>query len=209
MAISKAELDELEEDAPAVETKSVDVDELDELLADYKQKYKETENANVETASRNLNPEPSSESMPATANPNAWIGDKRYYQRGKKMGQLKPGNEHLKPPPAEMEISGSLIDGGLFLMLIDMIFPLIITVLNNKFTDTNIKVEDLQLTEKQKRDLEPIATEVIKQMSISADPKWLLLGSLAGIYGINYMAVISNASEVKKVKRRVEKDEND
>lgn len=208
--MTKEEIEELENDSETGSTKTtvpdVDVDDIDAMLSDYKQRYKETESTPIETVTNNQQPATPTDPTTATANPNAWIGDKRYFQRGAKMGQLKPAFKHHEPAPEKMEISGSLIDAGLFLMLIDMIFPLIITVMNNKFNDTKIKVEDLQLSDKQKRDLEPIAEQVIKQLSVSADPKWLLLGSLAGIYGINYMAVISGADEKPK-KKKVETNE--
>lgn len=203
MAISKEELEEVEkvEDNSFAKPPAVEVEDLDKLLSDYKQKYKESEviiDSESEPQTGDVTGNAPATATP-NADPNAWKGNPAYFQTGKKAGQLRPNMQHKAPPPEQMTISGSLIDAGMFLMLIDMIFPLLIQVANNKFnSETKIKVEDLQMTDKQKRDLEPIAEQVIKQMSISADPKWLLLGSLLGIYGINYMAVISGANEKKK-----------
>jgi len=185
----------------------VDVDDIDSLLESYKSKtlVEKPSNEDIENSESEKVTPNAHEPATATANtdPNAWRGNPAYFQTGKKAGQLRPmakgnGTGINEKQIDEMSISGSLIDGGLFLMLVDMIFPLIIVVANNKFNDTKIKVDDLQLTERQKKDLTPVATEVIKQLSISADPKWLLLGSLLGIYGINNMAVISGSDSKGK-----------
>lgn len=121
----------------------------------------------------------------AKANPD------KYYTRGSKKGLPKKPETTMSennPPKKEMEISGSLIDGALFIMLVDLLFPLIITLVNNKVSKDKIDVEDLQLTEKQKKDLEPIATEAVKSLSMKANPMMLMFISFAGIYGINFMA---------------------
>jgi len=174
-------------------------DEIDALLADY--------NSGLTEESETPNHTEQEEEIPIT--PEAlenksgsdWVGNPAYYQTGNKAGQLRPSQKHKAPPPEKMELQGSsLIDGALFIMLIDMLFPLIITALNNKFTDSKIKLEDLQLNDKQKKDLTPVADEVIKKLSLQANPIWLLVIAMSGIYGINYMAAKSAADVTPKKK---------
>lgn len=174
-----------------------EVDEIDALLNEYNEglKVNESDYTNTE-AEETIEPSAPIES----STPIDWRGNPAYYQKGQKAGQLRPSMKRFGNPPDKMELQGSsLIDGALFIMLIDMLFPLIITALNNKLTKSKIKLEDLQLNDKQKKDLSPIADEVVKKMSLSMNPIYLLLIAMSGIYGINYMAAKSAADlETKK-----------
>lgn len=178
---------EVLQDAPEVSVDNTQGgDEIDAYLNSFKKPVVTEEpspEAQKETPTINLN-ERVSEDV-AKANPD------KYYTRGSKIGLPKKPQktmQELNPPAKEMQISGSLIDGALFIMLVDLLFPLIITLVNNKVSSDKIDVEDLQLTEKQKKDLEPIATEAMKSLSMKANPMMLMIVSFAGIYGINFMA---------------------
>src|SRR3982751_4607616 len=58
--------------------------------------------------------------------------------------------------------AGILIDGAMFIALIDMVLPMIICLINNRFSDEKIKPEDLQLRKDQKNQLTPIVDAVMK-----------------------------------------------
>ena len=175
---------------------SNNTDEIDDLLAEY--------NSGLNVEQESPAPEITTENnQPENVSSSDWHGNPAYYQTGNKAGQLRPSMKHKASSPEKMELQGSsLIDGALFIMLIDMLFPLIITALNNKFTNSKIKLEDLQLNDKQKKDLTPVADEVIKKLSLQANPVWLLVIAMSGIYGINYMAAKSAADDKPKKNER-------
>ena len=162
-------------------------DDIDSLLSGYNTQLKEQPD-NIETET--VQTETVNTEIP---NPNAWQGDLNYFQTGSKAGQLKKKSKHHEPPKENMQISGTLIDGALFIMLIDLLFPLIIVMINNNFTKSRVNVEDLQLSEKQKKDLSPVADEAAKYLTLQGNPVWMLAIAMTGIYGINFMAAKQSA----------------
>ncbi len=161
-------------------------EDLDALLAGYNKSLTvDEEKTSTETPIQNAEV--------VSSQPVTWQGNPAYFQTGKKAGQLKPNMKHKAPMVESAEISGTLIDGALFIMLIDLLVPMLITIANNKFSDTEIDIEDLQLSEKQKKDLSPLADEVVKKLSIEGHPVTMLVLGMAGIYGINFMAARQNA----------------
>ena len=92
-------------------------------------------------------------------------------------------------PGEQATISGEILSGTLFLTLIESFMPIIIGILNEKFDKKKIDIKKLKLTAAQKKELIPICDEVVKKLQITANPVYLLIGSLIGIYGINYMAL--------------------
>lgn len=139
-------------------------------------------------------PTPTPTPPPTSGDPSAPYGR---YLTGKKAGQPKPPPRQYKyntpppppgttPPPAS--VSGMLIDGGLFLMLIDIALPLGICALSNNFTDgPKIKPEKLQLTEAQKRQLTPVVEKVMASIQLTGNPMAVLFIGLITIYGMNFM----------------------
>lgn len=83
-------------------------------------------------------------------------------------------------------VSGEILSGAMFLMLIDLTIPFLISVLNNQFSKTKIKPSDLQLSEKQKAELSPLADQVAKELNIEGNPIAIFVISLLGIYGLNF-----------------------
>jgi hypothetical protein len=177
-------------------------EDIDLLLSGYnKQLTEEPETEEVETDEESEQENTTSQTPPSGQSVE-WRGNPNYFQTGKKAGQLKKQAQHHAPPKQEMEISGTLIDGALFIMLIDLLFPMLITLANNNLSATKIDVEDLQLSTKQKNDLQPIADQVVKYLTLKANPVWLLTIAMAGIYGINTMAARQVASAKIKDKEK-------
>ena len=66
---------------------------------------------------------------------------------------------------------------------------IIVTVNNTIDKNHKITVEKLRLKGSQKKELEPIAEEVMKQLELKANPILILLISLVSIYGLNFVNV--------------------
>jgi hypothetical protein len=89
-------------------------------------------------------------------------------------------------PVQRQMINSEIISGALFLLLIDMLLPMVIVTLNGLIGKHPIDIEKLQLSDKQKKDLEPIAERAMKQAAVQLDPVWTLVLSMCGIYGMNF-----------------------
>ncbi len=105
--------------------------------------------------------------------------------------QKKTRRKKVEPVQPQI-IEYPLITGALMLMLIDLALPNLISLSNNfivKKTKTGKKVKagDLQMTKDQRAELEPIADQVAKEMMLKANPLAVLILSMLGIYGINFM----------------------
>jgi len=120
-----------------------------------------------------------------------------YYQKGKKKGQPRPTpytplHQRGLPVQPVQQIDpkiqgGILITGGLFLTLINLIIPLLVSVLNNWLTDTKIKPEQMQLSKEQIKELDPVCDAVMKQMTLTGNPMVLLFIGLFSAYGLKFM----------------------
>jgi hypothetical protein len=114
-----------------------------------------------------------------------------YYQSGKKRGQLRPkANDKLGVTirnETKVIKGNNLLTGLMMLTFIDLIFPLVITVVNNRFTKKSIKSHQLKLSKTQKNELTPLADEVVKMLDIEANPLHMLIISMIGVYGLNLM----------------------
>lgn len=175
---------EPEENLPPVESKPVHADDLDDLLAQYGAPMEVNKPDTIDGTETERIVALSNEGNTPLAEEK--LGNPKYYQRGKKAGQLRPGYE---PAKESMTVSGDLLDAGMFLTLIDTILPMVIAFANNSFSVIKIDPDKLQLTEKQKRQLEPIVTQVVKKLSLTGDPVFILLASLASMYGIQYWSL--------------------
>lgn len=121
-------------------------------------------------------------------------GDSRYYQSGKKKGQLKKkyrSGEGAKISGTGYQtksqtLGGSVLTGAMFLTMVDLIIPLAIAGANNYLSKDKIKPSDLKLQKSQINELAPLCDEVLKQWQISARPEYLLAISMVGIYGLNF-----------------------
>lgn len=93
-----------------------------------------------------------------------------------------------KSEPQLLEADG-IISGALFITIIDLILPMAIATVNNVIDKNGQKVSahQLKMTQTQRNELEPIATEIMKQAMIKGNPMFLLVLSMIGIYGGNFV----------------------
>jgi len=167
-------------DAPAPETVSETqptnpANDIDNILAGYKQP------ASV------IEQEQDFSTAPET--PGDLSDPTKYYQTGLKKGQPRPGGGRKSKQEESNTITSELISGALFITLIDLLFPMLISAINNKFSKTKIEAADLQLTPKQKAEIEPLSNEVVKYININGHPIALFCIAMGGIYGLNFMSL--------------------
>lgn len=180
MQIIEATTDTLPEQKP-VETPPTETVNISDLLKDYKE-VPPTNTAPPATGAPVNTPIPN-------GNPTSYPPGTEFYKTGKKAGQPKPPKKvafTYNPATQPATLSGEILTGALFLTLVDLIIPTIIVGINNRFTKQKIKATDLQLSAAQKKELAPIADQVIKQIDIKANPTLLLCVSMLGIYGANF-----------------------
>lgn len=171
-------------------TPSANPADLQSLLAGY------TEPAKVEQP---LTPPttPAPSPMPVGHGPASWHGNPMYYQTGKKAGQLKPQRKQsfLQQPanvsvnPGVSEISGSIISGALFLTIINLLFPMLFSVVNNMVSKKKIAFEDLQIDDKTLKQLDELSDKALKHIKIEANPVAVLLVTMVGLYAMQFMTV--------------------
>lgn len=194
-------------DAPKVSNNTtIQPDTLSKLLGEYPNPAI-TENDIQKESEQQSKQIPSEANDVPSLSGSQWQGNPLYFQSGKKAGQLKPlGNkprlQYVKTEDVST-IDGELITGALFLTLIDLVFPLLISAAHNYFAAKSgkIKPDDLMLTAEQKRQLSPIADKVVKQLKLSANPNTVLILTMAGLYGMQY-AVARLELKAKEEKKK-------
>lgn len=92
-----------------------------------------------------------------------------------------------KPVLDQATVSGILIDGAMFLVIVDMVLPLAFSALNNRFSDEKISPDDLQLTSDQRKQMTPIIDQIMKNVSMTGNPVVLLCFLMMTAYGMNFM----------------------
>jgi hypothetical protein len=130
--------------------------------------------------------------------------EKKVETRGRKKGSKFKTNEPLQSEPKTVT-GGELISGSILLLFIDLAIPNILCFgynAINKGKKKKLKADIMQLSTKQKSELEPLANEAAKQLLIHASPLSVFIISLITIYGLNFMMVAgANDSIEKKVKK--------
>lgn len=102
--------------------------------------------------------------------------------------QQEPPKKRRGRRKKEPEIEeSSLISGALFLLLIDMAIPALLVFVNNQLSQEKMKTKQLKLTKEQREEIAPIADEAVKQLMLKASPLVVLIVSLVGIYGLNFL----------------------
>jgi hypothetical protein len=181
------------------ESSTVSDQEIEDLMSLYTKPAKETEITPTETVAPEAEEKTNvSEPVKPTTQPS---GDQAApygrYASGKKAGQPRPapkGAAPIQQPTAQAQqpeatLTGDLIDGGLFLTMINLIFPMLIAFANNYFSDDKINPEKLKLTKEQIKDLTPITDQAMKQISLTGNPIVILCIGLCAAFGINLMAL--------------------
>lgn len=103
---------------------------------------------------------------------------------------IKPRVRRSKKKVEPSILTGDILTGAMFISLIDLALPMIIVTVNNTIDKNNkIAVDKLRLKASQKKELEPIAEEVMKQLELKANPILILIISLVSIYGLNFVNV--------------------
>ena len=92
--------------------------------------------------------------------------------------------------PTEVNAS-KYLTGSIILMMIDAVIPSVLLKImsfsNPKYKA--IKTKDIKLSKDQKQDLEPLADEVVKTMTVAMSPVSAFLLCTSLIYGTNLMSV--------------------
>lgn len=96
----------------------------------------------------------------------------------------------------KMIISGEVLTGALFLIFVDMLLPMLIALANNAISKDKIEGKDLGLTATQRNQLEPVADAVMKEIEMKANPVAILIITMAGLYGMNFMVAKYKLSDV-------------
>jgi hypothetical protein len=90
--------------------------------------------------------------------------------------------------PNEVNAS-KYLTGAIVLMMIDAVIPSVLikmmSMANPKYKQ--IKTKEIKLSKEQKNDLEPLADEVVKQMTVTMSPMTAFLVCTSLIYGTNIM----------------------
>lgn len=206
-------------DTQTVEPPKGNGSSITDFLSSYTQDMTVLPNVNTNQSVNNPGLSRSLENTIKEVKNNNWLGDPRYYQTGKKAGELKKssvGNTQVKPSvmpqsgqplpnvPANQPgggIQNTLITGSLFLLVVDLVIPFTIAAVNNWFSKDKIDSSKLGLTDKQKKDLEPLCNEVVKYLNLNANPLVIFIVSYGAICVMNYMLQKSLAKLEKKNKK--------
>ncbi len=148
----------------------------------------------------------------ATQNPK-----QEYYQRGAKKGQPKPPKKGQAPtlnPAGQLSVQATtFITGGIFIVMIDLVLPLLIAGTYN-YVQSRKKGEDfpridyekMKMSKSQRDDLGMVADAVVRELKVSGSPSLLFFMGLAGIYFMNFIMQKSAAEMSYKKAKQNEKD---
>ncbi len=83
--------------------------------------------------------------------------------------------------------AGIMIDGAMFLMMVNMLIPLILSSVNNYFSKTKVKPEAIEMTEKQESKFAPLVDRCLRGIEMKGNPQSLLMFGLLTIFGVNFI----------------------
>jgi hypothetical protein len=132
-----------------------------------------------------------------------WQGNPLYFQTGKKAGQLRPKGPKMVYTPSNTpaSISGDLITGAMFLALINLLMPVLISGIHNYFAkkkEDKLKWNDIAITKEQENKLAPIADMAAKQIVLTWSAPAVLIFSMIGLYAMQYaLARMENSLKQK------------
>jgi hypothetical protein len=99
-------------------------------------------------------------------------------------------------------IRGTLIGGYMFLVMIDNVLPMIINFIHSRYSKLKVNFAKLKLTEQQKKDLEPVSNDVVRELNINGNPIALMLLGLGSIYTMNYMLLVQQAERDEEINKK-------
>lgn len=188
--------------------------ELENLLSEYKEAPKN------ETSNNPILSDMQGGVVPNNGSPNNSISSStvyppgtEFYKTGKKAGQPKPNRKvktSFTPSPLPTTLNGSILTGALFITLLDLLMPVLIAGLNNRYSKQKIKASDLSMNARQRNELAPVADAFLKQANLEANPTITLLVGVIGIYAGNYVAVkmTTNLNQKDNEKNNTETSKN-
>ena len=190
MDISQIEDNETVTTSEVEKSEAANPTDLEKLLAGY------NEPAKVDLPPTPV-PSPQPTNNPAPVNQPNWKGNPLYYQRGKKAGQLRPnGARPFYNQPVNMSvngepstISGDIISGALFLTIINVLCPMLFSLVNNMVSKKKIAYEDMQIDEKTLKQLDELSNKALKHIKIEANPVGVLLFTMVGLYAMQFMTI--------------------
>lgn len=119
-------------------------------------------------------------------------------KRGPKPGSKRnatPDPQTFVPPPQKPIFVGAVINGAIFITMIDIFVPMIITAIHNKVSKKKIKLQDLKLEKSVKSELEPLCNEVIRSMNIQMNPSVALLLTVITMYSTAWMTAVNKSEK--------------
>lgn len=176
--------------------KAPEIDDINAILSGYKNITKDETSSNTTQPTIQQTVQENNNLGSSSNNNGTPVND--VYKTGKKAGQPRKPRVTFNPTQQQATLSGEILTGALFITLVDLLLPLIIAGLNNRFSKQKIKSSDLYLTAKQKSELAPIADKVVKQFDFNANPIALLCVSMIGIYGANFALLKFGGSKDEK-----------
>lgn len=191
------------------------MDEIDALISKFNEKAvypSETQNNNNGSSTVQ---QPNSSPF-ITHEP--YQGKPEYYQRGAKKGQLKPPKKGTAPalnPAGQLSIQATtFITGAIFITLVDLLLPLVITGLYNFMNRKNkdgvqLNYETMKMTPSQRNDLAPVGDAVVRELKLNGSPTLLFLLGLAGVYFMNFILNKSKAEKELVLKQAKEQKQNE
>ncbi len=173
-------------DTPVIEVPKSDNSELDAILETYK------------NAPPSVPTPAQPEKLPFLSHDAGQAPKQEYYTRGAKKGQPKPPKKGTAPPlnPAgQLSIQATtFITGAVFITMVDLLIPLIITGIYNfmqsKKTGTAgpiLDYEKVKMSASQRNDLAVVGDAVVRELKLSGSPTLLFLIGLAGVYFMNFI----------------------
>lgn len=181
--------------------------ELDALMGQYKTAGKVIQETAPTETTQPVQVTIDTTTQPVATDPDAPFGR---YQRGKLKGQPRktpyisakgvssmPVTQQPLKPTEPPKLSGMLISGALFLMLVNLCLPLGFSVINNFFNKDKLNPEHLKLTKEQIKELDPVCDAAMKQASVTGNPVLLLVLGICTAMGLNYMVWKMGVDEKK------------
>lgn len=115
-------------------------------------------------------------------------------------------SEAVKHPEAKKEFK-VYINGAMFLLALDFVFPGVISMAYNFFNDAKVDRSDLCMTEDERKEMQPLADEVVQELLKGLSPLQQFLIYTGVMYGTKLTFAPKKLPYEKKEKSKKEKVE--